>query len=168
MTKNIFSKNFEILKFWIFIYFFNEKFFDQKIENVWSKKFSTKKFSDFFRRKKNRSNFFGSPIPIPNFPKIPKIILRTPCDDSKQVENQKTFCKNKKTLFFPLNLKYPSLQSPASDILCTVVHHHIYILRRTMKSDHLNHDFLNFILTVSASLWLLPGLFGTSETHEMT
>ena len=53
---------------------------------------NTKSFLDFFRRKIFRPENFGSPIPIPNFSKIPKIILRTPCDDSKQVENLKPFC----------------------------------------------------------------------------
>ena len=41
----------------------------------------------FFRRKNFRQTIFGSPIPIPNFPKIPKIILRTACDRSKYTKN---------------------------------------------------------------------------------
>ena len=54
--------------------------------NIFStnKKFRSKKidqtFSDFFRRKTFRPEIFGLPIPIPNFPKIPKIALRKLCD----------------------------------------------------------------------------------------
>ena len=39
---------------------------------------------------------YCSPIPIPNFPKIPKIILRKPCDEFK-------YEKNKKLHFFHTN-----------------------------------------------------------------
>ena len=60
--------------------------------------FSTKKFSDFFRRKIFRPKFFRSPIPIPNFPEIPKIMLRKPCDDSKQTKTS----KNHLSYFFSL------------------------------------------------------------------
>ena len=46
---------------------------------------------DFFRSKIFRSNIFDeiifcSPIPIPNFPKIPKIILRKLCDELRDTK----------------------------------------------------------------------------------
>ena len=67
---------------------FDEKKSDQKIfstnQKISTNTFFDQKFSDYFR-----TNFFGSPIPIPNFPKNPKIILRTPCDDSKETKTQK-------------------------------------------------------------------------------
>ena len=52
--KNVFRKMFDLIFFGQF--FFRHIFFE------------------FFFDKKNRSTFFGSPISIPNFPKIPKII----------------------------------------------------------------------------------------------
>ena len=65
-------------------YFRPTKIFDQKNFD--------QKFSDFFRRKIFRPKFFGSLIPIPNFPKIPKIVLRTACDHFK---NTKTLPEDK-------------------------------------------------------------------------
>ena len=52
------SKKIEIWKFWIFIDFFNEKFFGQKSKFFGSQKNFDQTFSDFFRRKK---------IPTKNF-----------------------------------------------------------------------------------------------------
>ena len=52
---SIFFRNiFKISKFSIFIEIFNEKIFDQQSKFFGPKKNSTKKFSDFFRRKKIR------------------------------------------------------------------------------------------------------------------
>ena len=53
---------------------------------------------------------------IQKFPKNPKTMLRKPCDDSKQSNHQNIL--QTKIHFFTLNVKYLSLQSPASDILC--------------------------------------------------
>ena len=94
-------------------------------------------FVSFFldSNEKNRSKIFGSPIPIPNFPKIPKIILRTPCDDSKEAKNQKPFCKIKNH-FFLLNIKY---RSSASDILCTA---HQCFFKGFGKTIKKNQNFL--------------------------
>ena len=98
ISKN-FRKIFEISKFWIFIDFFNENFFDQKSIFFGPKFFFDKTFSDFFRRKFCRSIFFRVPISIPNFPKIPKIILRTACDRSK---NTNSTHEEKVSLFSPI------------------------------------------------------------------
>ena len=57
-------------------------------ENVLSKIL----WSNFFSIK-----FFWSPIPILNFPKIPKITLRTACDHFKNTNS----AHEKKTVFFP-------------------------------------------------------------------
>ena len=46
------------------------------------------KVFDFFRRTFCRSIVFGSPIPIPNFPKNPKIRLKALSDDSKETKKQ--------------------------------------------------------------------------------
>ena len=46
-----------------------------------------KSFRIFFRRKMIDHYFFGSPISIPNDPKIPKITLRTACDHYKNTNN---------------------------------------------------------------------------------
>ena len=50
-------------------------FFDQQKFSI--EKFFDQKFYDFFR-----PEIFGLPIPIPNFPKIPKIALRKLCDEA--------------------------------------------------------------------------------------
>ena len=76
---NFFRKFFENSKFWIFIDFFNEHFFGQKSKIFGPKIFFDQKFSDFFRRNFVRPIFFRVPIPIQNFPRIPKITLRTTC-----------------------------------------------------------------------------------------
>ena len=108
--------NFEILNFrWLF----QRKKNRSKIEKNWSQKIFDQKVFGFFSTKILSPNFFGSSIPMPNFPKNPKIMLKTPSDDSKETKNRKNLLQNKKPLFFRLNPKYPSLQSPASDILCT-------------------------------------------------
>ena len=44
-------------------------------------------FSDFFRRKMFDQYFFGSPIPIANDPKIPKITLRTAYEHYKNTNS---------------------------------------------------------------------------------
>ena len=63
----------------------------KKSENFWSKFFWDQKISifsrNFFRWKIFRPNFFWVPIPIPNFPKIPKITLRTACDHFKNTNS---------------------------------------------------------------------------------
>ena len=63
-------------------------FFDKKSKFVWSPIFFDQKFSDFFRRKFFRPKFFRVLISIPNFPKIPKISLRTACDHYKHTNNE--------------------------------------------------------------------------------
>ena len=60
------------------------------------KKNRPKVFGFFFRRKIVRQNFFGSPISIPNDPKIPKITLRTACDHYKITKSE----HEKKEFFF--------------------------------------------------------------------
>ena len=91
-----------------FIEIFDEIFFDQKYfrsKNIFNQKTSskismknnstkknrpTKNFDQknrpnvfgFFRRNIFRPEIFGLPIPIPNFPKIPKIALRKLCDEA--------------------------------------------------------------------------------------
>ena len=42
---------------------------------------------------------FGLPISIPNDPKIPKITLRTPCDQAKDAKNASTVKSRKKLIF---------------------------------------------------------------------
>ena len=60
-------ENFEsFLDFWKFRKFLRFRKFRKFLKSCWSKKISTKQFSFFF----------WWPIPIPNFPKIPKITLR--------------------------------------------------------------------------------------------
>ena len=72
ISKN-FRNIFEISKFWIFIDFFNDFFFAKKSKIFGPKKFSTKKFSDFFRRKNFRSKkFFGFTYSDPKFPQDSK------------------------------------------------------------------------------------------------
>ena len=66
---------------------FQRFFLSKKIEIFWSQFFSTKKFSDFFRR-----IFLGLPIPIPKFPKIPKITLRAACDHFKNTNSTHEKC----------------------------------------------------------------------------
>ena len=51
--------------------------------------FSTKMFLDFFRRKKLSMKKIWLPIPMGNFPKIPKITLRTACEHFKKQLEQK-------------------------------------------------------------------------------
>ena len=80
------------------MFFFDQIFFDQlffRSKKVRFKKhFSSKnifrqKCFGIFRRQKNPIGNFWLPIPIPNFPKIPKITLRKPCDKAKDTKNQK-------------------------------------------------------------------------------
>ena len=49
---------------------------------------------NFFRWKIFDEKFYCSPIPIPNFPKIPKITLRKSCDEFKDTKSWKkqVFC----------------------------------------------------------------------------
>ena len=96
----IFRKKIEISKFWIFINFFIEKFFDQKSKIFGPKNFPTKSFRIFFRRKNYRPKKFRAPISMPNDPKIPKIILRTAYDHYKITNS----VHEKKTPFFLLYL----------------------------------------------------------------
>ena len=58
----------------------DQKIFDQQKISI--KIFFDQTFSDFFRRKNIRPENFGLPIPIPKFPKIPKIALRKLCDEA--------------------------------------------------------------------------------------
>ena len=91
------SENFSSKIFWD-QQFSIEHFFDQNFgrPKIFDKNFSTFCFDIFFRRKFFRQFFFGSPISIPNDPKIPKIILRTTCDHYKNTN----IAFEKKTTFF--------------------------------------------------------------------
>ena len=60
--------------------------------------FFRQNFSDFFRRKFFDQYVFGSPIPIPNDPKIPKITLRTAYGHYKNTNS----AHEKKLFFFAL------------------------------------------------------------------
>ena len=66
----------KFLDFWKFRKFLRFRKFRKFLKSCWSKFFSTKQFSFFF----------WWPIPIPNFPKIPKITLRKSCDEFKDVK----------------------------------------------------------------------------------
>ena len=44
----------------------------------------------YFFDEKNPITKCSLPIPIPNFPKIPKIALRKSCDEFKDAKNRKT------------------------------------------------------------------------------
>ena len=115
----MFFENFSKFQNFEFSLTFSTIFFRSKIENFWSQKFSTKKFSDFFRRKIFRPTFFGSPIPIPNFPKIPKIILRTTCVHPNGMKNEDKVSWYKKSLFFVLKPDAGPWELGGWDILCT-------------------------------------------------
>ena len=84
-------------------FFDRKKMFEKKSKFFGPNFFFDQKFSDFFRRFFFRPIFFRVPISIPNFPKIPKIILRTACDHSKNTIANclKTFRRKKTTNFFP-------------------------------------------------------------------
>ena len=62
------------------------------VENFLDQHFSTKNVSKkvwvFFRRTFFRWTFFWTPMSIQNFPRIPKIILRNPCGESKDAKKQ--------------------------------------------------------------------------------
>ena len=79
------------------------------------KQFSTKSFRIYLFDNFFRECFFGSPIPIPNDPKIPKITLRTACDQYKitksEHEKKRTFFQEKHThsresIDFPRKVKH--------------------------------------------------------------
>ena len=80
-------KIFEISKFLNFHWFFQRKKVRTKIDFFGPKMFFDQKFSDFFRRNIFRHKISGSPISIPNDPKITKITLRTACDHYKNTNN---------------------------------------------------------------------------------
>ncbi|SVD38460.1 uncharacterized protein METZ01_LOCUS391314, partial [marine metagenome] len=62
--------------------FFDQQFFDP--QNIFDQKlFSTKMFLIFLSTKKYPITKIWLPIPMRNFPKIPKITLRTACEHSK-------------------------------------------------------------------------------------
>ena len=84
-----FSSKFSMTFFSIKNIFRPTKNFDQM--------FFRQKFSDFFRRKIFDQKIFGSHIPIPNDPKIPKITLRTAYDHYKNTNS----AHEKKLLFSP-------------------------------------------------------------------
>ena len=75
-------------------------FFDQHFGRPknFDKKFSTFCF-DFCSTKNCQTFFFGSPISIPNDPKIPKITLRTACDHYKITNSEH---EEKVSDFFPI------------------------------------------------------------------
>ena len=78
---------------------FDEKKSDQKYfrpTKNFDHFFFDKSFRIFFRRKFFDQYFFGSPIPIPNDPKIPKITLRTAYGHYKNTNS----AHEKKTTFF--------------------------------------------------------------------
>ena len=86
-----FLKKLNILTFWKFLEFWDfwkfRKFLRfRKFRNVL--RFSKYLFFliDFFFQPKHFRVFFWWPIPIPNFPKIPKITLRKSCDEFKDVK----------------------------------------------------------------------------------
>ena len=79
---------FEISKFWIFIDFFNEKCFDKKSKVFGPNCFSAKSWRIIFDEN-CFDQFFRVSIPIPKFPKILKITLKTACDHLKNMKNQK-------------------------------------------------------------------------------
>ena len=91
-----------------------QRFFLEKID-FFVPIFFDQKCSDFFRRKIVRPIFFRVPISIPNFPKIPKIILRTACDRSK---NTNSTHEEKVSLFFPILTSDPLHTDRISWILC--------------------------------------------------
>ena len=79
-------------KFWsakfLVEFFFRSKKIDPK--NIFQPTFfSTKMFWNFFRRKKLSMKKIWLPIPMGNFPKIPKITLRTACEHFKKQLEQK-------------------------------------------------------------------------------
>ena len=99
---SIFFEHFSKFQNFEFSLTFSTKFFSTKKPKTFGpKNCSIKKFSIFFRRKMFRPKNFRSPIPIPNFPKIPKIMLRKPCDDSKQTKTPKIHL----SYFFFTNLR---------------------------------------------------------------
>ena len=83
--------------FWHFENFWNFEIFEN-FENFWDfenfeffwdyRKFKKNRnfLIDFFFQPKHFRVFFWWPIPIPNFPKIPKITLRKSCDEFKDVK----------------------------------------------------------------------------------
>ena len=87
-TKILVGKIFGRQNFWSSFFFSIEKnrpqkiFFDQLF-------FSTKMFLNFFRRKKLSMKKIWLPIPMGNFPKIPKITLITACKHFKKQLEQK-------------------------------------------------------------------------------
>ena len=89
----------------------NKIFFDQQKISI--KKIFDQTFSDFFRRINIRPENFGLPIPIPKFPKIPKIALRKLCDEAWHTSSG-DFCYGAKSHFSPTNLpgETPSLADP--------------------------------------------------------
>ena len=132
------SKKFEISNFWIFIDFFIEKFFGKKSKIFGPKKHFDQKFSDFFRRKIFRRKIFGSPISIPNDPKIPKITLRTACDHYKITNSE----HEEKVTFF---LFY--LTSGGSQVHEPSVYHHRWSLTNTADSTNTIFGFEKNIIT---------------------
>ena len=108
---------FKILKFWFFFpkffrnfeisnfhWLFQRNIFRSKIEKFWSQKIFDQKFSDFFSTKNFSTKKIGSPISIPNDPKIPKITLRTACDNYKNTNNAHE--KNPTILFVLFNIRF--------------------------------------------------------------
>ena len=97
ILKNRNFENFEISKFWKFwkISTFSKfRFF--KIFIFWSEKiwkyFSIFRSRNFFGREKIFSKFFFLPISTQICSKIPKIVLRKPCDEPKHAKTSILVC----------------------------------------------------------------------------
>ena len=107
-------KNFRSKKIDFFRDFFRSKyFFDQTFSGFFFDRFFSIKMFDLFFRTFFSTIFFlhfflGSPISIPNFPKIPKITLRTACDHYKITNSAH---EEKVTFFCTIYRQTPSWES---------------------------------------------------------
>ena len=97
-----FRKSFKFSKCSFFIDFSNDLFRRKKmVSEKYFTIFSTIVLIFFLRWIVFRSKCFGSPTPIPNFPKIPKITLRTACGYFKNTKTLPGDKYLKKKHFFP-------------------------------------------------------------------
>ena len=76
-------------------------------------------FTDFFISK-NIPIFFWTSMSIQNFPRIPKITLRTPCDQAKDTKNASTV-KNKKTSSYG-KIDYFAVHGWLQTVSCSSLH----------------------------------------------
>ena len=100
----IFFENFSKSQIFEFSLTFSTIFFRPKIDFFLSQKIFDEKVFGFCRRFFFHPKFFGSPISIPNFPKIPKITLRKLYDDAYRAVacGQRALVQNLR--FFVLNV----------------------------------------------------------------